>query len=70
MQVNLTICNLAKYMGMAHQPFLLLDVHVKGQHLQKLAECVVKVLDLNLKSAWLHFYTINDSGAVEPIERV
>jgi hypothetical protein len=60
---------LPKYKQLASQPYLLMDIHVKGQHLKKLSIALIKLLDLTVKSSWLHFYHIKDEET-KPIEHI
>ena len=42
--VFLELANLAKYMRLVDQPYLLMDIHVRGHHLQKLSEALCSIL--------------------------
>lgn len=57
-------------MARADQPYLLLDIHVRGQHFKNLAKAIVTILDLQLKPSRLHFYAQTGAGYTEPIEHV
>jgi hypothetical protein len=55
----------------ANQPYLLLDIHVKGHHLRNLRKKIVDLLDLQIRPSRLHFYTVSEeTQVIVPVEQV